>query len=93
MHLSPDGDTAESPEKKKKKRGARRKGRRRRDGNQWRAWASSPPKVSCTSGVGSTLSWISHRSHAELVKLWVPPGLMACSVTAQVMHYHNPMLN
>jgi hypothetical protein len=40
------------------------------------ARAPSPANVSCTSGVGSSLSWISRQSHAELVKSWVPPGLM-----------------
>jgi hypothetical protein len=32
------------------------------------ARAPSPQSMSCTSGVGSTLSWISRRSHAELDK-------------------------
>jgi hypothetical protein len=77
MHLSPDGDAAESPEKKK--RGAGRKGRDDEmvsNGEHGLARAPSPPNVSCTSGLGSTLSWTSRRSHVELFKLWVPPGLM-----------------
>jgi hypothetical protein len=37
MPLSPDGDTAESPEKKKKRGEGAKKCRGRRDGKQWRA--------------------------------------------------------
>jgi hypothetical protein len=78
--------------RRRRRRKRCRKGGRKgggRDGKQWHglARAPSPPKVSCTSGVGSTLSWISGRSHAELDKLWVPPGLMASSKPNEHMSY------